>query len=267
MKTIIYLIFFTALINLSYASSNVNSPERTESTMNHHNQSQEKTLKLGVILFPNFDQMDVTAPLEIFHNFPNTKIYFISNDLKTVPSNVSAIKIKPDTTFATAPQLDVLFVPGGAGVVNSLAYDKGMLNFIQQQTPKLQYLSSVCTGALILGSAGELKGYKATTHWMAQKYLPDLGAIPLNQRVVVDRNRVTGAGVSSGLDVALQLGDLLFGKTFVEKQELLAEYFNHPVLYNTTLESVSPEAKKEFLKEMQSLFKPRDEFFKQIIKT
>ena len=235
--------------------------------MLNSSQDKEKVLKLGVVLFPDFDQLDVTAPLEIFHNFPNTKIYFISNNLKTVPSNVSAIKIKPNATFDTAPQLDVLFVPGGSGVVNSLTYDKGMLNFIQQQTPKLHYLSSVCTGALILGRAGELKGYQATTHWMAQKYQPNLGAIPVNQRVVVDRNRVTGAGVSSGLDVALQLGDLLFGKTFVEKQELQAEYFNHSVLYNTTLETASPEAKKELAEQMQPLIKMRDEFFNQITKS
>ncbi|MBY0377026.1 MAG: DJ-1/PfpI family protein [Gammaproteobacteria bacterium] len=261
MKTIIYFLFFTALVNLSYALNTSNNAERTAPSMNSSPQPSEKVLKLGVILFPDFDQLDVTAPLEIFHNFPNTKIYFISNNLKTVPSSVAAIKIKPNTTFATAPQLDVLFVPGGFGVVKAISNDKAMMHFIQQQTPKLQYLSSVCTGALILGSAGELKGYQATTHWMAQKYLPAFGAIPVKQRVVVDRNRVTGAGVSSGMDVALQLGDLLFGKVFVEKQELLAEYFNHSVLYNTTPETASPEAKKELAEQMQPLIKAREDFF------
>lgn len=259
MKTIICLIFFTALLNVSYALTEVNNPTKAHAITNS-NQPKEKVLKLGIVLFPDFDQLDVTGPLEVFYNFPNTKLYFIANDLNTVSSSIGIIKIKPNTTFATAPQLDVLFVPGGVGVVNAIANDKGMLHFIQQQTPQLTYLSSVCTGALILGKSGELKGYQATTHWMAKKYLANFGAIAVNQRVVIDRNRVTGAGVSSGFDVALQLGDLLFGKTFVEKQELLAEYFNHSVLYNTTLETASPEATQSLAEQMQPLMKKRDDF-------
>jgi cyclohexyl-isocyanide hydratase len=228
----------------------------------NNGQTKERPLKLGIILFPDFDQLDVTGPLEVFSNFPNTKVYFISNNLDTVKSSVDIIRIKPNATFSTAPQLDVLFVPGGKGVTKAIAADNGLIPFIKKQTPELKYLSSVCTGALILGNAGELKGYKATTHWMSKKYLPSFSAIAIDQRVVVDRNRVTGAGVTSGFDVALQLGALLFGKTFVEKQELLAEYFNHPVLYNTTPESASPEAKEDLEKEMAALTKSRDDFFK-----
>lgn len=254
MKIIIYIVFLLTIMNLSYGLTNVE-------TLNN-GPTKEKPLKLGIILFPNFDQLDVTGPLEVFSNFPNTKIYFISNNLDTVKSSVAVIKIKPDTTFSTAPQLDVLFVPGGKGVTEAIAADNGLIPFIKKQTPELKYLSSVCTGALILGSAGELKDYKATTHWMAKKYLPYFGAIATDQRVVVDRNRVTGAGVTSGFDVALQLGALLFGKTFVEKQELLAEYFDHSVLYNTTPESASSEAKADLEKEMATINKSRDDFFK-----
>lgn len=224
--------------------------------------TNEKSLKLGIILFEGFDQLDVTAPLEVFNSFPNTQIYFIANTTKPVSSHIKAIKIKPNTTFTSAPQMDILFVPGGGGVVHTLKKDKALVHFIQRQTPQLKYLSSVCTGALILGYAGELKGYRATTHWMAKKYLASLGAIPVDQRVVVDRNRVTGAGVSSGLDLALQLGDLLFGKSFVEKEELLLEYFNHPVLYNTSVETATPEAKEALQKEMGTVFKERDDFFR-----
>ena len=224
--------------------------------------TSEKSLKLGIVLFKGFDQLDVTAPLEIFNNFPNTQIYFIANTTRPVSSHIKAITIKPTATFDTAPQMDILFVPGGAGVVKALKKDKALVYFIQGQTPQLKYLSSVCTGALILGYAGELKGYRATTHWMAKKYLASLGAIPVDQRVVVDRNRVTAAGVSSGLDLALQLGDLLFGKSFVEKEELMIEYFNHPVLYNTSVKTENPETKEALQKEMGSLFKERDDFFK-----
>lgn len=239
------------MLNLSYGATQL------EKSM-----PQEKPLKLGIVLFPNFDQLDVTGPLEIFANYPNTQIYFISNNLDTVKSSIEAIQIKPTTTFTTAPQLDVLFVPGGMGVTKAIAANNGLFPFIQKQTPSLKYLSSVCTGSLILASSGELNGYKATTHWMAKKYLSHFDIIPIDQRVVVDRNRITGAGVTSGFDVALQLGDLLFGKIFVEKQELLTEYFNHPTLYNTTLESANPEAKASLQKDMAPLIKDREDFFK-----
>ncbi len=254
MKVIIYIVFLLTITNLSYGLTNVE-------TLNH-GPTKEKPLKLGIVLFPGFDQLDVTGPLEVFSNFPNTKIYFISNNLGTVKSSVGIIKIKPNTTFSAAPQLDVLFVPGGEGVTKAIASDNGLIPFIKKQTPELKYLSSVCTGALILGSAGELNGYKATTHWMAKKYLPYFGAIETDQRVVIDRNLVTGAGVTSGFDVALQLGALLFGQNFVEKQELLTEYFTHPTLYNTTLESASPEVKEDLIKEMATINKSRDDFFK-----
>ena len=248
------------LTTLSYGSTNLDK-STVPSGVTNHNTTHEKVLRLGIVLFPGFDQLDVTGPLEIFSNFPNTKIYFISNNLDTVKSSVGIIRIKPNTTFSTAPQLDVLFVPGGEGVTNAIAANNGLIPFIKRQTPELKYLSSVCTGALILGNAGELNGYKATTHWMAKKYLPYFGAIETDQRVVVDRNRVTGAGVTSGFDVALQLGALLFGRNFVEKQELLTEYFTHPTLYNTTLESASPEVKEDLKKEMTTINKNRDDVF------
>lgn len=247
-------------MNLSYGSTHLDKPA-APSSITSNNLTQEKTLKLGIVLFPGFDQLDITGPLEIFSNFPNTKIYFISNSLDTVKSSIGVIKIKPNATFSTAPQLDVLFVPGGEGVTKAIVSNNGLIPFIKKQTPELKYLSSVCTGALILGSAGELNGYKATTHWMAKKYLSYFGAIETDQRVVVDRNRVTGAGVTSGFDVALQLGALLFGRNFVEKQELLTEYLTHPTLYNTTLDSANPEVKEELKKEMGTISKSRDDLF------
>jgi cyclohexyl-isocyanide hydratase len=257
-KVIVYLMLLIAIANASYALTPANTPTISADSSS---QIKDKPLKLGIILFPGFDQLDVTGPLEIFNAFPNTKIYFISNNLKPVTSNIDSIKIKPDSTFLTAPQLDVLFVPGGGGVIKALENDKEMLSFINKETPQLKYLSSVCTGALILGRSGELKGYQATTHWLTKKYLPDFGAIPVNQRVVVDRNRVTGAGVTSGFDVALQLGDLLFGKSFVEQQELITEYFEHKTLYNTTLETASNEAKEALETRIAPMIKERNAFF------
>ena len=181
MKAIIFFIFLSTLPTLSYVSTNMDKSAVSSGIINH-NTTHEKVLKLGIILFPGFDQLDITGPLEIFSNFPNTKIYFISNNLDIVNSSAGIIKIKPNSTFSTVPQLDVLFVPGGEGVTKAIAANNGLIPFIKKQTPELKYLSSVCTGALILGSAGELNGYKATTHWMAKKYLLYFGAIETDQR-------------------------------------------------------------------------------------
>ena len=220
-------------------------------------------LKLGILLFDNFDQLDVTGPFEIFHEFPNTTVYFISNSLQPLKS-VQGIQISPDLTFDSAPQMDILFVPGGFGITNVIENNSSFIHFIQKQSPKLKYLSSVCTGSLILGFAGELNGYKATSHWLAKKYLYQFGAIPVNKRVVVDRNRITGAGVSAGFDLALQLGGILFGKTFVESQELLTEYNPKPLYGGVTYKTASQKSKKELEKEMGDIIKSRDLFFEKI---
>lgn len=228
----------------------------------NEDKTNQSTLKLGIILFRDFDQLDVTGPFEIFHEFPNTRIYFISNTIQPVKST-QGIQITPELTFDSAPQMDILFVPGGYGITNVIERNPSLIHFIQRQSPKLKYITSVCTGSLILGYAGELKEYKATSHWLAIKYLDKFGAIPVNKRVVVDRNRITGAGVSAGFDVAMQLGDILFGKTFVENQELLTEYNPKP-LYGVTPNTASIEAHEEVIKTMGDTIKSRDLFFDKI---
>ena len=251
-RIIIRLKFFILLLCL-FLFKNINA-------QNKGVQMPLKELKLGIILFPNFDQLDVTGPYEIFAEFPKTKIYFISNSLNSV-SSVQGIKITPNLTFHSAPQMDILFVPGGVGVIDVMKKKAELIQFIQKQTPNLKYLTSVCTGSLILGVAGELKGYKSTSHWLAMKYLTKFDAIPVNDRVVMDRNRITGAGVSSGFDLALKLGDILFGKTFVETQELMTEYHPKPLYGGVTAATATKEAQQEVEKSMKSIIKERDLFF------
>jgi cyclohexyl-isocyanide hydratase len=133
------------------------------------------------------------------------------------------LTIAPTTTFATCPPLDVFVVPGGPGQ-QDLMDDDEVLEFLRAQADDAQYITSVCTGSLVLGAAGLLRGKRATCHWAALEHLPLLGAIPVKQRVVVDGNVVTGAGVASGIDFALALAGILEGETAAREIQLQIEY-------------------------------------------
>lgn len=218
-------------------------------------------MKIGILLFEKFDQLDVTGPLEVISDFPHTQIYFLSNERGLVMS-VQGLPISSNMTFAQAPQMDVLLAPGGAGVTNAIQKNKELIAFIQKQTPHLKYLTSVCTGALLLGAAGELKGYQATSHWLAKKYLTSFGAIPKEGRVVVDENRITASGVTSGIDLALKLGEILFGETFAKSQELLLEYQPQNQNSEMIFQNSSPEVKTEIENLMGNTIRERDEFFR-----
>lgn len=217
-------------------------------------------IKIGIVLFQNLDQLDVAGPYEVFSDFPNTKVYLISNSLSLIKSSNGLI-FKPNSTFKNTPQLDVLFVPGGFGVADVVTKNKELIQFVNKQSEYAKYVSSVCTGSLILASAGELKGYRATSHWLAKKYLANFGAIPAEERVVVDQNRITGAGVTTGVEVALKIGDLLFGKEFVEKEQLVIEYTNPSPLYPIQPNTASPETLENVKRGLAPVIEKRDKIF------
>jgi len=182
-------------------------------------------ITIGMILFENMTQLDLTGPLEIFSRFPENKIHLISKDLH--PVKCDRLTIIPDTSFQTCPeQLDVLFVPGGAGISQVIADDK-YLDFIHSKRNS-QYITSVCTGSIVLAACGLLDGFKATTHWLSFNLLKRFNVTVVNERVVVDRNRITGGGVTSGIDFALQLASILFGKELAKEIQLMIEYDPHP---------------------------------------
>jgi cyclohexyl-isocyanide hydratase len=137
------------------------------------------------------------------------------------------LTIVPDTTFGDAPTLDVLCVPGGWGIDARLDDDQ-LLDFLRARGEQARYVTSVCSGALLLGAAGLLRGYRATTHWLSVDLLPLLGAEAVRQRVVRDRNRVTGAGVTAGIDFGLALAAELFGSTVAQRIQLAIEYAPAP---------------------------------------
>jgi cyclohexyl-isocyanide hydratase len=179
-------------------------------------------LQIGLLVFPRVTQLDFTGPLQVFSSVPGAKLHLIWKRIEPVPSD-SVITLMPTTTFADCPQLDVICVPGGYGT-DELLLDKDVLEFLQRQEPKAKFITSVCTGSLVLGAAGLLKGYRAATHWTAVEALPYFGASVSRERVCIDRNRVTGGGVTAGIDFALTLVSLLKDRSAAEMIQLRLEY-------------------------------------------
>jgi cyclohexyl-isocyanide hydratase len=179
-------------------------------------------LQIGLLVFPKVTQLDLTGPLQVFSGVPGAKVHLIWKRIEPVPSD-SVLTLTPTVTFADCPQLDVICVPGGAGA-NDMVNDEEMLAFLRKQAPEAKYVTSVCTGSLVLGAAGLLKGYRAGTHWSAMDYLAPFGAIPTRTRVCVDRNRITGGGVTAGIDFALTLVSIMVDRKTAEAVQLGLEY-------------------------------------------
>lgn len=181
-----------------------------------------KPLHIGLLLFPKLTQLDLTGPLQVFSGLPGATVHLIWKRIETVPSD-TVLALLPTITFDDCPQLNVICVPGGAGT-NDMVNDAEMLAFLRRQAAAARFVTSVCTGALVLGAAGLLQGYKATTHWSAMQYLEMFGAIPTATRVCVDRNRITGGGVTAGIDFGLTLASLLADQATAEAIQLGIEY-------------------------------------------
>lgn len=177
---------------------------------------------IGMLIFDDMTQLDFTGPHEVFTRLPGCEVRVIGESLQPVKAQ-SGLRILPDTAIADAPEVDLLFVPGGPGV-GPLMEDRDTLEFLRRQAGRAQYVTSVCTGALVLGAAGLLKGYRATTHWASLDLLPFFGAVPSHERVVIDRNRISGGGVTAGIDFALTIASELFGADTAKQIQLGLEY-------------------------------------------
>ncbi len=184
------------------------------------------SVTVGMVLFPNLTQLDLTGPYEVFSRMPDTHVHLIAATPEPVRSEGS-LQITPDTTFADTPPLDVLFVPGGVGV-NHVMEDEQILAFVRHHAAHARYVTAVCTGALVLGAAGLLRGYRAATHWLSMDLLPLFGAIPTAERVVTDRNRITGGGITAGLDFGLVVAAELCGEQTAQELQLMLEYEPQP---------------------------------------
>ncbi len=180
----------------------------------------------GLLLFPNLTQLDMTGPYEVFTKFPDSEVHLLWKTLDPVTA-AGGMRLLPSTTLADCPQLDLLCVPGGAGM-NPLLNDEEVLDFLRRQASGARYVTSVCTGSLVLGAAGLLRGKRATTHWMSLPMLAAFGCEPVAERVVVDGKVITGGGVTAGIDFALTVAGELLGAEAAERIQLGMEYDPHP---------------------------------------
>ena len=180
----------------------------------------------GFLLFPNITQLDMTGPYEVFTKFPDSRVHLLWKTLDPVTA-AGGMQLLPSTTFADCPQLDLVCVPGGAGM-NALLNDEEVLDFLRRQAPGARYVTSVCTGSLVLGAAGLLRGRRATTHWMSLPMLAAFGCEPVADRVVVDGEIVTGGGVTAGIDFALTVAGELLGAEAAQQIQLGIEYNPDP---------------------------------------
>ena len=179
-------------------------------------------LQIGLLVFPKVTQLDLTGPVQVFSSVPGAQVHLIWKRIEPVASD-SVLVLTPTITFADCPQLDVICVPGGFGT-DDLLTDEEVLAFLRRQAEAAKFVTSVCTGSLVLGAAGLLQGYRATTHWTAMENLAPFGATPTRTRVCIDRNRVTGGGVTAGIDFALTLVSLLIDRQAAEMVQLRLEY-------------------------------------------
>ena len=182
----------------------------------------EPGFRIGLLLFPDITLLDLTGPYEVFTKIPGAEVRLVWKTLDPVRAG-GGMRLLPDTSFADCPQLDLVCVPGGAGM-NPLLEDAQTLTFLRRQAAGARYVTSVCTGALVLGAAGLLKGRRATTHWMSFEMLERFGAIPTKGRVVEDGNVITGGGVTAGIDFALLIAARVAGEEVARAIQLGIEY-------------------------------------------
>jgi cyclohexyl-isocyanide hydratase len=184
------------------------------------------TLHIGLLVFPGVQQLDLTGPHDVLASLPDAAVHLVWKSRDTVASS-SGLALAPTCTFDDCPPLDVICVPGGIGI-NELLLDAQTIAFVQQRAATARYVTSVCTGALLLGVAGLLKGRRATTHWAFHSLLEPLGAARVRERVVRDGNLITGGGVTAGIDFALTIAAELAGVEEAQSIQLALEYAPAP---------------------------------------
>lgn len=183
-------------------------------------------MKIGFLLYPQVTQLDLTGPAQVFAAAGEAELYFVWKDLLPVPTDAT-FSIVPNATFESCPLLYLLCVPGGPGQL-PLMTDPDVLGWLGRQGRQARWVTSVCSGSLLLGAAGLLKGYRAATHWNYREHLAAFGATADEGRVVRDRNRITGGGVTAGIDMALLVLARLLGESQARQVQLQLEYAPQP---------------------------------------
>ena len=199
----------------------------------------ETRFRSGMLVFPNLTQLDLTGPYEVLARVPGAETLLLWKTLDPVRSE-HGLTILPMATFDSCPPLDLLLVPGGGWGINALLEDVEVLAFVRRAAAGARYVVAVCTGSLLLGAAGLLRGKRATSHWMSRDLLRSFGAEPVAERVVVDGNLFTGGGVTAGIDVALTVAAEIAGRAAAEAIQLGIEYDPAPPFASGSPERADP---------------------------
>jgi len=194
---------------------------------------------IGFVLFPGLTQLDLTGPWEVLTRMSGARCLLVAETRDPVASDSGGLAILPTATFDGCPQLDLVVVPGGPGHLAAMENPR-LQSFLKRQAPGCRYVMAVCTGAMVLAAAGLLRGYRATTHWASHHRLAAFGALPDPSRVVFDRDRITGGGVTAGIDFALAVVAALEGEARAREIQLQIEYAPEPP-YAGRPESAAPQ--------------------------
>jgi cyclohexyl-isocyanide hydratase len=185
-------------------------------------------MRIAMLMFDKLTQLDLTGPQEVLGRIPAVELELVAKTMDPVVSETK-LRILPTATFADVTETDLLFIPGGFGQI-AATDDEATLEWVARIGATAKWVTAACTGSLLLGAAGLLHGYKAATHWAYMDLLPLVGAIPTDERVVVDRNRITSGGITAGIDGALQIVIETVGRAVAEAIALTLEYDPKPVL-------------------------------------
>ena len=200
---------------------------------------------IGFVIFPDLTQLDFTGPLQVLSRLPQSATHIVAKSAAPVPSDCG-LGLVPTHTFANCPPLDLICIPGGSEGVAGIINDRETIEFVREQARAAKYVTSVCTGAFVLGVAGLLKGRRATTHWAYTDLLPLVGATHEKARVVKDGNVITGGGVTAGIDFGLSVVAEIAGETAARKIQLGIEYDPAPP-FDSGHPDKAPTLKSELL--------------------
>ena len=215
--------------------------------------------QIAMLIYPGMTALDLIGPHFMFGSLMGAKVLLVAKSLHPVTSD-TGVTITPTATFDTCPRdLTVLFTPGGTDGTLAAAADRQTLAFMSDRGARAKYVTSVCSGSLILGAAGLLKGYKATSHWSVRKVLAGFGAIPTDARVVRDRNRITGAGVTAGLDLGLTMVAELRDRTYAECVQLMGEYDPDPPFNAGSMKTAPADVKASMVELLAGFTKKAEE--------
>jgi len=241
----------TAMPQVSYSQQDQKKPQ-TSAAATGHLMMPEKPEEIAMLIYPGMTALDLIGPQQVFGFLMGARVHLVAKTSSLVVSD-TGVAIQPSKTFENCPDpVDVLCVPGGALGTISLMKDKATLEFLASRGRTANWVTSVCTGSLLLAAAGLLKGYKATSHWPIREVLADFGATPVAERVVEDRNRITAGGVTSGIDFGLRLAAKLRGVPYAQSLELALEYDPQPPFGAGTPAKAPPEV----VETMRAMYAP-----------